>query len=182
MVSETVARGRNAGLAVSFSPLLTDGPIIGITVLLLGRIEDSEPSLAFISLAGGALLASYGIAGLRGASPKLEEPAAGENAWGSLAKGVALNFLNPNPYLFWLTVGTPVLLRAHSMGWQASIGFLAIFYLCLVGSKCVLAILVGRSREVLHGRAYLTVNRILAVALLFFAAIFIRNGIEGLLG
>ena len=37
----------------------------------------------------------------------------------SLAKGVSLNFLNPNPYLFWLTIGTPLLLEAHTTSWTA---------------------------------------------------------------
>jgi hypothetical protein len=41
----------------------------------------------------------------------------------------------------------------------------------------VLAALVARSRAVLRGRAYVLVNRVLAVALLIFAVIFIRNGL-----
>jgi threonine/homoserine/homoserine lactone efflux protein len=93
-----------------------------------------------------------------------------------------VNFLNPNPYLFWLTIGTPILLRAHESGWAASVGFLAVFYLGLVGSKCVLTVLVARSRAVLRGRAYIFVNRILAVILLVFAVHFIRNGVLSLMG
>jgi threonine/homoserine/homoserine lactone efflux protein len=183
VVSETLARGRNAGLAVSMSPLITDGPAIAAAILLLGRIENSEAALGIVSIAGGgALLTSYGIAGLRGAKLEVEESEVERRVWASLGKGVSVNFLNPNPYLFWLTIGTPLLLRAHALSWFASIGFLVVFYLCLVGSKCVLAVLVARSRAVLRGRAYALVNRILAVALLVFAVIFIRNGISSLLG
>jgi threonine/homoserine/homoserine lactone efflux protein len=181
VVSETVARGRNAGLAVSLAPLISDGPIVAAAVLLLGRIKDSEPALAIVSLAGGALLLSFGVSGLRAADMEIEDQGSERRAWGSLGKGVAINFLNPNPYLFWLTIGAPVLLRAHTLGWTASSGFLVVFYLCLVGSKIVLTILVARSRTVLHGRAYVLVNRILAVTLLVFAALFIRNGVMGLM-
>ena len=180
VVSETLARGRNAGLAVSLSPLITDGPIIAAAVFLLGRIENSESALGAISLAGGALLVSYGLAGLRGAAVEFEEEEqekSNRKVRASLAKGVSLNFLNPNPYLFWLTIGTPLLLEAHTTGWTASIGFLLVFYTYLVGSKCVLAVLVAHSRSVLRGRAYIWANRILAVALLAFAAIFIRKGL-----
>jgi threonine/homoserine/homoserine lactone efflux protein len=182
VVSETLARGRNAGLAVSMSPLITDGPAIAAAVLLLGRIENSETALGIVSVAGGALLTTYGLAGLRGAKMEAEEVKADRKLWASLGKGVSVNFLNPNPYLFWLTIGTPILLRAHALGWAASIGFLAVFYLCLVGSKCVLTVLVARSRSVLRGRAYVFVNRILAIALLVFAVIFIRNGLLSLMG
>jgi threonine/homoserine/homoserine lactone efflux protein len=177
VVSETLARGRNAGLAVSLSPLITDGPAIAAAVFLLSRIENSDSALGMLSLAGGALLISYGIAGLRGASLEVEESAVDRTVWASLGKGVSVNFLNPNPYLFWLTIGTPILIEAHAVGWTASIGFLFVFYLSLVGSKCVLAVLVARSRSVLRGPAYLWVNRILAVALLVFAVVFIRKGL-----
>ena len=121
VVSETLARGRNAGLAVSMSPLITDGPVIAAAVLLLGRIENSDPALGIVSIAGGALLTTYGIAGLRGASLKVEEAKTNRGVWASLGKGVSVNFLNPNPYLFWLTIGTPILLRAHAVSWFASV-------------------------------------------------------------
>jgi len=176
VVSETLARGRNAGLAVSMSPLITDGPAIAAAVFLLDRVENSDPALGIISIAGGVLLTTYGIAGLRGAELKVEESEVERNVWASLGKGVSVNFLNPNPYLFWLTIGTPILLRAHESSWFLAISFLVVFYLALVGSKCVLTILVARSRAVLRGRAYILVNRILAIALLVFAAIFIREG------
>ena len=176
VVSETLARGRNAGLAVSMSPLITDGPAIAAAVFLLGRVENSDAALGIISIAGGALLTTYGIAGLRGAELKVEESEVERKVWASLGKGVSVNFLNPNPYLFWLTIGTPILLRAHESSLFLAIGFLVVFYLALVGSKCVLTILVARSRAVLRGRAYVIVNRILAVALLVFAAVFIREG------
>ena len=176
VVSETLARGRNAGLAVAMSPLITDSPVIAVAIFLLNRVENSDSALGIISLAGGVLLTAYGIAGLRGAELKVEESEVERKVWTSLGKGVSVNFLNPNPYLFWLTIGTPILLRAHESNWALAIGFLVVFYLALVGSKCVLTILVARSRAVLCGRAYILVNRILAVALLVFAAIFIREG------
>ena len=46
----------------------------------------------------------------------------------------------------------------------------------------MLVLLVARSRSVLRGRAYILVNRILAIALLVFAVIFMRGGVIRLLG
>lgn len=182
VVAETLARGRRAGLAVAAAPLLTDGPIIAAAVFLLGRIENSEPALGIVNFAGGALLASYGIAGLRGGQSIVEEVTVETRVWGSLGKGAAVNLLNPSPYLFWLTVGAPLLLRAFDAGWAAAAGFLVAFYLGLVGSKAVLAVMVARSRSVLRGRGYLLANRILAVVLLIYAALFIREGVLRLIG
>ncbi len=182
VVAETLARGRRAGLAVAAAPLLTDGPIIVAAVLLLGRIESSEPALGIVNLAGGALLASYGIAGLRGIDDTVAEIPVENRVWGSLGKGVAVNLLNPSPYLFWLTVGAPMLLRAHDAGWMIAVGFLVAFYLGLVGSKAGLAVMVARSRTVLRGRGYIFANRLLAVVLLVYAALFVREGVLRLMG
>jgi threonine/homoserine/homoserine lactone efflux protein len=177
VVAETLARGRSAGLAVAASPLITDGPIIVAAVLLLGRIEGFEAALGILSLAGGILLASYGIAGFRTPPENADEVTLEHRVWISLGKGVSVNLLNPSPYLFWLTIGAPMLLRAHHESTAAAIVFLAVFYLGLVGSKAVLAVLVARSRAVLRGRTYLLVTRILAVVLLVYAVLFIRSGV-----
>jgi threonine/homoserine/homoserine lactone efflux protein len=182
VLAETVARGRNAGLAVAASPLITDGPIIAASIVLLGRIEDSQPSLGLVNLAGGLLLAAFGFAAMRGPREPLEEVGAHPKIWGSLAKGVAANLLNPSPYLFWLTIGTPLLLQAHASSTARSVIFLAVFYAGLVGSKAVLAVLVARSRTVLRGAAYLWTNRALAVVLLVYALLFLRSGLSRLTG
>jgi threonine/homoserine/homoserine lactone efflux protein len=178
VVSETMHRGRNAGLAVAAAPLVTDGPIIAASIFLLGRIEDSAPALGLVSFAGGALLASWGIAGLRGGHPDELRAPVSARVRASLGKGVAANLLNPSPYLFWLTIGAPLLLRAWEESRMLAVAFLLLFYLGLVGSKAALAVLAARSRESLGGRTYLWVNRILAAVLLVYAAIFVRGGIQ----
>lgn len=182
VVGETLAHGRRAGLAVAAAPLLTDGPIIALAILLLGRIESSEPALGIVSLAGGVLLASYGINAFRTSEAEVTEITTTDRVWGSLAKGIAVNLLNPSPYLFWLTVGAPLLLRADDSSRWAAAAFLVVFYTGLVGSKALLAVMVARSRSVLRGRGYLWANRILAVVLLAYSAIFIREGITQLAG
>jgi threonine/homoserine/homoserine lactone efflux protein len=178
VVSETLKRGRRAGFAVAAAPLIVDAPIIAAAVLLLGRIEDSGPALGIINLAGAALLASWGINGLRGQSSDLEEHTTPTRIWGPLAKGAAVNLLNPSPYLFWLTIGAPTLLRANDAGLTTAALFLVVFYLGLVGSKVVLAALVARSRAVLRGRPFIWANRALAVVLLVYAALFVRSGLS----
>lgn len=181
VVAETLAHGRRAGLAVAGAPLLTDGPIIGAAVFLFGRIEASGPALGIVSLAGGCLLATWGVAGFRARPPEIEDAAADVRVWGSLAKGVAANFLNPSPYLFWLTIGAPLLVRAAEFDWGVAALFLGVFYLGLVGSKAVIAVLVARSRGVLRGRGYVWANRVLAAILLVYAAIFVREGLVRLM-
>jgi threonine/homoserine/homoserine lactone efflux protein len=80
-------------------------------------------------------------------------------------------------YLFWITVGAPTTVRAHETGFLGSAGFLLGFYVCLVGSKIVLALLAGRFTGFLSSRGYLLVMRFLGLILFGFALILFRDGL-----
>ena len=172
VASETLRHGVRAGIGVALAPLLTDAPIILIAVLALRSLTGQTAPLALIHLGGGLYLLWLGLRGLRFRGAALE---AGQAA-SSLRRGVIANFLNPSPYLFWLTVGTPTVLAAWQVGWLATAAFVLAFYLMLVGSKMALALALGRAREVLRGRVYVLLMRGLGLGLLFYALLFLREG------
>ena len=57
-------------------------------------------------------------------------------------------------------------------------GFLVGLYSCLVGSKMLVALLVGRGIGVLHSHSYEVVVRALGLALVVFAVRFLLTGFE----
>ena len=61
---------------------------------------------------------------------------------------------------------------------MAAVLFLIGLYVCLVGSKILIAWLVARSRGFLKSRGYVQVNRLLGVALAIFALLFARDGLR----
>src|SRR4051794_39463652 len=142
--------GAAAGVRVAFSPLVTDVPIILVAVLLAASLP--EAVLGGLGIAGGALVAWLGVGALR------EQPAPAEAAAGAAApqrdvmRGALTNALSPHPWVFWLTVGAPILAQGSAA--DAAL-FLFAFYLLLVGAKVVLAIGVGAGRErLMQGRGY----------------------------
>jgi threonine/homoserine/homoserine lactone efflux protein len=175
VISETLNHGIGAGIRVAAAPLITDLPIVGLVLLVLSRLTDVEPVLGAVSLAGAAFLAVLGAHGVMFRGVELQE---GETASRSLAKGVTTNFLNPNPYLFWATIGGPMVVRTAERGLLIAGTFVVVFYLMLVGSKVVVAVAVGRSRGLLHGSAFVWLNRGLGAVLLVFAALFLRDGLR----
>ena len=86
--------------------------------------------------------------------------------------------LSPNPWLFWMTVGAATLAKAVTVSWLAATAFLAVFYLLLVGSKMLLGLAAGRSREFLRGRAYRLIMRVLGVLLAVFGVLLIYDGVQ----
>jgi len=98
-----------------------------------------------------------------------------------MKKGIITNFLNPGPYLFWATVGTPLLFRAYKAGLTAAILYIISFYVFLTGSKIMVAYLAGRTKHLLNQGIYLIVMRILGIALFIFSLIFFYDGVRYLL-
>jgi threonine/homoserine/homoserine lactone efflux protein len=63
----------------------------------------------------------------------------------SLAKGVLVNTLSPHPYLFWLTVGAPTIVKPPVESRLMPVLFVSRFWGCEVRSKVCVAVLAGGS-------------------------------------
>ena len=96
----------------------------------------------------------------------------------SLKKGILANALNPHPYLFWFSVGAPTMTKAMSLNIVAPLAFISSFYALLVGSKILLAILVGKSKSFLGGNVYIYTMRFLGLILCILAFALFRDGIK----
>jgi threonine/homoserine/homoserine lactone efflux protein len=99
----------------------------------------------------------------------------------SLRKGVTLNLLNPSPYIFWITIGSPIIILAYMLNPIAPLEFIISFYIFLVGTKICVAYITGKSREFIKGKTYLHIMNILGILILIFAVIYLYNGFQLLL-
>jgi threonine/homoserine/homoserine lactone efflux protein len=174
VIAETLRYGLRAGIKVSLAPVLTDLPIIALAVLLLNRLSSHPAVFGGIALLGAGFLAYLGLGSLRYRRIAI---ASSHPAPRALLRGVTANFLNPNPYIFWIGVGTPIFLNTLEHSWAAAVAFTAAFFVCIVGSKLLLARLVDRSRAFLSSRAYLWIMRVLGLLLLVYAFMFFKDGL-----
>lgn len=175
VLSETLRHGLRAGAKVAFAPLLTDGPIVATSLVVLGGLSTIEGVLGWIHVAGAAALGYLGVATMR---VRPEGLRAGIGASGALWRGVLANTVNPHPWVFWALVGGPLLLDLWHDSAPAAVGFLVAFYGAIVGSKVMLAALVHRGRGLLAGRTYRIVVRALGGMLLLFGLWFLTRGLS----
>lgn len=178
VVSETLAHDVRSGIRVALAPLISDLPIVLLTLFVLSKLSEFHSVLGGISLVGGGVIFYMGVKGIRTSGVVLDME---DQAPRSLAKGVLVNFLSPHPYLFWISVGAPAMTRAMEVNAGAAICFVASFYLLLVGSKVGLALIVGRSKFFLKGRVYVATMKCLGGVLCGLALLLFREGL-GLLG
>lgn len=175
VISETLRHGTGSGIKVAFAPLITDAPILLLAVTAVSQLTDIHIVVGLISLCGAAYLAYLGYESLvfKGAELVVDD-----NPPKSFRKGVMANFLNPSPYLFWFSVGAPIVIKAAGGGWLGPVLFVFGMYVLLVGSKVVIAVLTGQSRRFLKSSGYVYTIRILGIVLLLFAAVFARDGLR----
>jgi len=176
VIAQTVRHGLREGIKVAIAPLLTDTPIVLLSILVVSRIE-AEKLLALIAGTGALFLMYLAYESFKATAPDLARSEIGP---GSLRKGFLANFFNPHPWIFWMTVGGPVMQRALESSAGAALLFIVAKYTCLVGAKILIAVIAERSREWL-GRAYSVVMKLIAVALFAFALLFLREA-AGYLG
>lgn len=173
VITETLRYGMGAGVRVACAPILTDLPIIVLTFAVLAKLSEFNPILGAISFLGAAFVAYMGYESFRMKGVEINPEYAASY---SFRKGIAVNLLNPHPYLFWLSVGTPLLLKGMDESFVSATAFILGFYVFLVGSKISLAVIVGRSRSFLKGNVYVFIMRFLGLALFVFAALLLRDG------
>ncbi len=177
LVSQTLTKGWRRSLPAALAPLLSDGPIIALCLLVLSQVPAWLERILY--LAGGLFilyLAFGAYKSWRGFDPTLPTPEMGNQQ--SVLKAALMNALSPGPYIYWTLVTGPILLR----GWREAplngIGFLAGFYATIVASLAGIVLMFGMAQKL--GPAF---NRALvglsALALFFFGLYQLWLGMTG---
>ncbi len=174
VISETLQHDIKSGVKVAFAPIITDLPIIILTLFVLSKLTSFHSILGVISLVGGVFILFMSYESIRTKRVELNLKKLTPR---SLIKGVLANALSPHPYLFWFSVGAPIMTKAISLNISALLVFIMSFYTFLVGSKIVLAILIGKSKSFLCGNVYIYTMRFLGLVLGGLAIALLYNGI-----
>jgi len=173
VISESLKHGVRSGMEVALAPVITDLPIILLTLFFISKLSGFQSGLGMVSLVGGAFILYTGFTAI---CTKAVEVTVSNEPSKSLLKGCVANLLSPHPYLFWIGIGAPTVSRSLNIGVSAAVLFIAGFYVSLVGSKILLAMVVGKSRTFLTGNLYLYTLRFLGLLLSAFSIILFRDG------
>jgi len=141
-LSRVTAIGWRRTLPAALAPLLSDGPIALLALLVLGRLSPAQQ--AGLGVAGGVLLLVLAIRAFRqwlapdrGASGDQENPPR------TLFEAALVNLLNPNPYLGWTLILGPVVMAAWREAPIGGIAVVASFYTVMVAVMAASIIAFG---------------------------------------
>ncbi len=179
VVSSSLQHGLLAGMRMAVAPLLSDLPILVIVFGLFAGVDVNSHWLGLLALLGAVYLSWLALKELKRQHFRIDGD--GPSAI-SLPQAVAINFMNPHPWMFWFGVGGPIVL-AESSNWAGRGAlFVGGFYLGLVGVKVCLAWLVASTRHGLSEYVYRIILRAAGFALLLFALILFWQGYRLLTG
>ena len=142
LLSSVAQRGWKRTLPASLSPLLSDGPIALIVLLVLTRVPETLSRV--LQAAGGVLLLYFAWATFR---QWRQQTTTDSNQNGAiprtLIQAATVNLLNPNPYLGWSLVLGPAFLNAWQTGPTNAVALIFAFYATMVTVLAGTIILFG---------------------------------------
>ncbi len=146
LISQTLSNGWRRTLPAALAPLISDGPIILLTLVVLSYVPVWFQR--FLYIAGGLFILylaySAFVAWRNFNQLGVVTRSAGRQ---SAVRAAMMNALSPGPYLYWSLVTGPILLA----GWQQApvngIGFLASFYATIVLTLIVIIVVFGTAQR-----------------------------------
>jgi len=175
-LSYAIKGGWKRALPAAFAPLVSDGPVILLVMLVLTNIPASFVRILQI---GGAVFLLYLAWDTYKAYRSYQEIEVTQaaNGWQTLFKATAMNLLAPGPWLFWSLINGPNLAETwvQSPWWSAA--YLASFYGVFIISNIILILFFSTMRH-MGERVRKGLLLISAVILAGFA---VYQGLQGLL-
>lgn len=144
--SQSIRNGWKKTLPAAFAPVVSDGPIIALVLLVLTQTPAwFLRSLHFVG--GGYILylAWQAFVSFRKHTGDVESlPDTKEKA---LVKATFMNLVNPNPYIFWSTTLGPSMIVAWKETLWHAVGLVGAFYGAMIGLSITLIILFASARH-----------------------------------
>lgn len=145
LLSRAAAEGWRRTLPAAFAPVLSDGPIAVLVLLVLGQLPAGGQRA--LRAAGGLLLLYLAWAACRQLRAAPGRPdTSGPSAPRTLLQAATVNLLNPNPYLGWALVLGPSAVTAWREGPLLAVGLIAAFYGVMVAGLGVFILLASTAR------------------------------------
>lgn len=166
LAAQSLAHGWRRALPGALAPLLSDGPIALVAILVLQRLPTSFQH--GLQLTGGIFLVTLAVLAGRGLQSDADADGPTSAPPRTFLAAAFVNLLNPNPYLAWALVMGPAVLSAWRRSPIEGIALVGAFYTVLIGTLGAIVVAVDRSSRNLGDRSR---RRLLVVSIAVLAAL-----------
>jgi threonine/homoserine/homoserine lactone efflux protein len=146
LISQTLSKGWRLTLPAALAPLMSDGPIIVVTLVVLSQVPVWFQR--FLYIAGGLFILylaySAFVAWRNYDKSGVVTDSSGRQ---SVVKAAMMVALSPGPYIYWSLVTGPILLTGWREAPANGLGFLVSFYATIVLSLGGIIVMFGTARQ-----------------------------------
>jgi len=145
LLTRAAAEGWRRTLPAALSPLVSDGPIALLVLLVLGQLPQVGQHL--LRAVGGFFLLYLAWSAVRQARGSTGGPTrAPDSARRTLLQAATVNLLNPNPYLGWALVMGPAAVTAWHESPAHAVALIVAFYGVMVVGLAAFIVLASAAR------------------------------------
>ncbi len=145
-LSYAVLGGWRKALPAAFAPLVTDGPVILLVLLVLNNLPSTF--LRVLQIGGAVFLLYLAWEAFQSFRHfKAVETTQITNGWRTLFKATTMNLLAPGPWLFWSLINGPNLIETWGISPWWGVTYLIGFYSIFILTNIVLILLFGTMRR-----------------------------------
>jgi threonine/homoserine/homoserine lactone efflux protein len=144
LISQTLSQGWRRTWIAAFAPLVSDGPIVALALLVLSQVPDWFQRV--LQIAGGVFvlyLAWGAYKTWRAFAP--EADAAPQTGPRSLLRAATMNALSPGPYLFWSLAIGPLIVTTWRDNAPNAISIVLAFYVAMISLNFAVVLLFGQA-------------------------------------
>jgi len=174
LISLTLANGWRRSIILILTPLLADGPIILLAVVLLKGLPPQF--IRLIQVIGGLYLLWIAYAAYRRFRAGSAMDITPQPQSRTLSQGLLLTWLSPGPYIFWGTINGPLLVAALKLSVWHGVSFMLAFYGTFLGILVLYVVVFDRLRR-LDERITRAIFLVTLAVLLVFGLSLVAQGL-----
>jgi threonine/homoserine/homoserine lactone efflux protein len=138
--------GWKKALPAAFAPIVSDGPVMLLVLLVLNNLPDQF--LVTLQIAGAIFLLYLAWDAFKAfRNYQAIEEVQTISGWGTLLKATLMNILGPGPWLFWSLINGPNLLQAWEIAPWWGILYISSFYGVFILTNIALIVLFSSMRK-----------------------------------
>lgn len=179
LMNVTLTYGWRLGIFIVLSPLMTDIPIILLMVGLLSQLPPIFAPLLNIIGAFAVFFIAYRTFKELSTPKTIQSNESQPLSRTVLLRGMAMNFLNPAPYIFWGTITGPLLRQALESSVLTGILFLLAFYSSFLGLMAGFMVVFDRVRS-LNPKVIQTLSLFSVGMMVILGTSLLLQGVNGL--
>lgn len=181
LLSRILQNGWKQTLPLAFIPLFSDGPIMLTLFLVLSQLPDWLPTS--LRIIGGFFIIYLAWDAFRNNNKQEDNispvPSKKIDRAGFI-KGITMNILNPNVYIFWATIGVPTILAGWEVAPIQGIAYFVGVYGAMIPGIMLWITMIG-TIGFLKPAVQKVITILIAVLLLIVGISMIVNGVQTIL-